>query len=409
MNWTKPFITPSSTEDSDDFLSFREKFVMAKIIYFKRYEFSGNLNYVAKELEFKPSFFRKAVQKLIKFGWLEETPSLKEGRGRPSKDYRVILAFYEVDVVCSDLQALYVEHILFKGMKLEGDSSLSEGKKKATLLPGKNETVLVVLILSANHTGFVEGLTNPKLSNLSGIAVTSLRANIKYLEKENLVTYWPGGTSRKINGFGWRVSSVYQINIIELISFLFDKQVTMQEPILIKDNAREIFLRSGCIPGPSLTIYNKLRVIITIKELSPVINNCYARVLAAVNYLISCEDVRSDLNVLEGKVMSEALEDKMLDILVKNQVLGDTSFKSVRITSYDQLYRLVSQSLDDGSPLESDIVMYLSLCLGAIRRLRSLWLYELAGWKGKDCKEVFIVTVGFKNGGDLCCYALNTE
>lgn len=399
MDWTAALLTESPDPAHGIKASFQARFVLASLLYRNRESFDGNLSDIAEKIGLKESFFRRGVEELIQLAWLDVDLKIQDGLGRPVRRYKISArAQGSVGKVVSlaSWQVPAAEALLFP-----------RGKQVVEhYLPLRADIVLAVLILSANQSGFVCDLSQSAIADRSGVAVSGLNRYCKQLVEMSKLFQFPGGAGRKINGVGWLVTSVYQINFLMLIPTLPKNSLKYHN--IVNDNIISGFplnrgllstwpsIISNSIPQDKesdLFLKNTHNFLVRAIP-SDLNNNLIARLLSATSYLISSKKFRAELISIIGsnreedelqhrKAMmkagkfqfSNAVEADMMNEIIKNKAIGVQFRLNVENHSYKELIGNYRKASDQGEVHDPLMLISLRLCILALRL--AVYFYEI--------------------------------
>jgi hypothetical protein len=272
-------------------------------------------------------------------------------------------------------------------------------------LPLRADIVLAVLILSANQSGFVCNLSRKEVADRSGVAVSGLNRYCKKLVKMAKLLQFPGGAGRKINGAGWLVTSVYQINFSMLAPTLPKNSLKYHN--MDNDDVISYFpLNGGLLSAwPSIIsdsipqdkesdLFLKNTHKLLIHAIPSVLNNnLIARLLSATSHLISCKEFRTELVSIIGSnregdelQLSKAVEVNMMNNIIQNKAIGLQFGLEIGNHTYEELienYKKKSEKNEVHDPL---MLISLRLCILSLRL--AVYFYKVDKRVRNDVNEV---------------------
>lgn len=422
MDWIAALLTESPDQSYGLKASFQARFVVASLLYRNREAFAGNLNGIAKEVGLKASFFRRGVEELIQLGWLEIEHDIQSRFGPSGRIYRISEKFQKAGcrtVGLADWQIQTAEVLLFTGGKQV------VGETTEPSLPSRVDTVLAVLILSASQSGFVCDLSKSEVADRSGVALSGLSRYCKQLEKMGRLVQFPGGAGKKINGTGWLVKTVYQINFLMIAQILPNKH--LRKPRLVHDDVLSHFpLRGGLLSvwpsiisdsvpqGDEAELFLENTQPLLFTAIPSVINkNLLARLLSATSYLISCKEFRAELIGMNASgrnpsrfQLSRAIEIKMMNKLLQNKAVGGQFGLGLENHTYEDLIEGSNNLSDQGAEYGPLLLITLRLCIFSLRL--AAYLYKTDEFVSEDvhCVQGFLYAITWLPKSKSLLYSL---
>ena len=229
------------------------------------------------------TYFRKGVDDLVELEWLKKLPSVCGGQGSRYLVADVFLGEGPKKV------APWQESVAAKALWGAED----------TKAPGHESILLAVLALSSNEYGFVSNLSHSAIADRSGMKTSTLIVMLKRLRDKKLIEVFKGGSGKKIQGAGWKLTSVYQINLLSVLE-------SGCRSALVSDDVYVNSVRKGILrdwlASPYMRCYlaeDKQSLLLKVRgSLPPALplqftDNLYLRSMSAASYLINNNRFRS--------------------------------------------------------------------------------------------------------------------
>lgn len=414
--WYLAFLEGSPDRKSGIVAGARARVVLAALLRSGWDEFELGLDKVAKEVGLAKTYFRKGVDDLVELEWLKKVPSVRGGQG---SRYSVADVFRGEG---SKKVAPWQESVAAKSLWGAED----------TKAPGHESILLAVLALSSNEYGFVSTLSHSAIADHSGMETSTLIVMLKRLREKKLIEVFKGGSGKKIQGKGWTLTSVYQINPDGVLK-------SGCKIALITDHAYRQYVSVGNlyewlrITSPFIQPYlekDKQALLLSVRDVLPrvlplqLIDNLYARSMIAASYLINSNRFRSGVKeLIQG--LKKCDEDTTVSMeLVSIECIASAFNELVQLnmfgidlranepsSTYDDFVKQVKSAIevkDSGEPLSLlAFVVYSVAVYLAVDRCIAIDNSVLGG-KDKSEHDCYAIH-RLRGSADLCLYQLDTK
>lgn len=357
---------------------------MAHLLLTERERIDFSLNDYASEARLTRSFLQNGVKDLIDTGWL-----------RSKEPHDIVLKTAAPKRQLSQWQKSLADALMFPNRAAKPEwletslkSAPTSNKAPRKAIPSNHEMVLLYLVISANDRGFVQSVSTSDIEDHCGISKHSVTKQLNKLCKLELIERYPGGYSRKIEGYGVNFNSVFTIHQ-KLIRATADNP--QEKPLALEDLDSDDFLMPKLYPEPpwfecwdkatreslpksliagdpvSSKLYDNLHESIT-DQIKP---NILSRIVSGADLILASEELSKHLiTVLFGKLNQEKALNELFDALTSNHSCGVHLRNSTLLSAKD--LQIEADETSKPTPLMLEKLVTSTLCLQAMRLAASL-------------------------------------